>query len=33
VRASRFVLALVIFINAGLFSLSDVFPIRYVFYV
>jgi hypothetical protein len=32
-RASRFVLALVIFDNAGLFSLSNVFPIRHVVHV
>jgi hypothetical protein len=30
-RTSRFVLALVIFVNLGLFSLSNVFPIRHVF--
>jgi hypothetical protein len=28
---SRFVLALVIFVNLGLFLLSNVFPIRHVF--
>jgi hypothetical protein len=32
-RASRFVLALVIFVNAGLFLLSNVFPIRYMFHI
>jgi hypothetical protein len=32
-RASRFVLTLVIFVNAGLFLLSNVFLIRCVFHV
>jgi hypothetical protein len=32
-RASRFVLALVIFVNSGLFLLPNVFPIRHMFHI